>query len=94
MLVDVVTVTPLDGYLLRLKFDDGLEGDFDFSGHVGFDGIFALLRDPEYFRRVGVNPDIGTIAWPNGADLDPVVLHQAVQQKGQSDPGCSSSYPT
>jgi hypothetical protein len=25
--------------------------------------------------RVRVDDDLGTVAWPNGADLDPLVLH-------------------
>jgi len=33
------------------------------------------LRDPGYFRRVQVDPELRTIVWPNGFDLDPDVLH-------------------
>lgn len=33
-----------------------------------------LLSDPSKFREVRVDPVIGTIVWPNGADLDPEVL--------------------
>jgi hypothetical protein len=29
----------------------------------------------EYFRRVAVNPETGTIEWPNGADFAPEFLH-------------------
>ena len=32
------------------------------------------LRDPEFFARVSVNPETGTIEWPNGADLAPEFL--------------------
>ena len=32
-------------------------------------------RDDELFAQVRVDPEIGTIVWPNGADLDPDVLH-------------------
>jgi hypothetical protein len=34
-----------------------------------------LRRDPELFRRVRVDHELGTVVWPNGADLDPDVLH-------------------
>jgi hypothetical protein len=37
--------------------------------------IFAPLRDPDYFALVAVDSDAGTIVWPNGAALDPLVLH-------------------
>ena len=36
--------------------------------------IFELVRnDPEFFRSMLVEE--GTIAWPNGADIDPDVLY-------------------
>jgi hypothetical protein len=37
--------------------------------------MFEPLRDPEEFRRVAVDPELGTIVWPNGADLDRDLLH-------------------
>jgi hypothetical protein len=77
MLVDVVAVVPLEGFVLRLRFKDGVEGDFDVASNVDFQGVFAPLQDPEYFKRVVVNSEIGTVVWPNGADLDPQVLYQA-----------------
>jgi len=33
-----------------------------------------LLRDPARFREVRVDPVLGTLVWPDGADLDPDVL--------------------
>jgi Protein of unknown function (DUF2442) len=33
------------------------------------------LQDPAYFRQVSVDPELGTVVWPNGYDLDPDVLH-------------------
>jgi hypothetical protein len=83
MLVDVVAVVALDGFRLRLTFEDGAEGEFDVGALVGFDGVFAPLRDPDYFGLVKVNPELGTVAWPNGADLDPKVLHDAVIGAGR-----------
>ena len=36
---------------------------------------FEPLRDPEFFAEVRVDPEAHTVVWPNGADLDPLVLH-------------------
>jgi hypothetical protein len=33
------------------------------------------LKDPAYFSQVKVDPELGTVSWPNGADLDPDVLY-------------------
>ena len=37
--------------------------------------VFEPLRDPVYFAQVHVDPEPGTVAGPNGADLDPDVLY-------------------
>jgi uncharacterized protein DUF2442 len=63
-------------YRLRLEFDDGTAGEVDIGGLVEFHGVFATLRDPEVFRQVRLDVEFGTIVWPNGADLDPFVLHE------------------
>jgi hypothetical protein len=42
---------------------------------VRLDGVFAPLLDPAKFAEVRLNPDLGTVCWPNGADLDPDVLY-------------------
>ena len=79
MIVDVIAVTALQGHRLWLKFDDGTEGEFDFGGAIGFDGVFAPLREPECFAMAKLDPELGSVVWPNGADLDPLVLHAAIQ---------------
>ncbi len=78
MLRDIVFVKPIDEYRLMVRFEDNVEGLFDVGANIKFQGIFAPLRNPAYFAQVAVNPDIGTVAWPNGADLDPVVVYMMV----------------
>ena len=75
MIHDVTAIEHLDEYRLRLTFDDGAQGDVDIAGLVRFDGVFEPLRDLTEFRKVRVDAESGTIAWPNGADLDPLVLY-------------------
>lgn len=37
--------------------------------------VFEPLTDADYFAQVRVDDQLGTVVWPNGADLDPLVLH-------------------
>lgn len=75
MLVDVIRVEVLEPYRLRLAFDDGSEGVVDIAEFGPFDGVFAELKDPSVFAQVRVDPELRTIVWPGGADIDPGVLH-------------------
>jgi hypothetical protein len=86
---DVLEVRPLKGYQLHLRFDDGAEGVVDVSSRVKFEGVFKPLRDPVYFRRVRVDSGLGTVVWPNGADLDPLVLYSLIT--GKPLPGAEGS---
>jgi len=49
---------------------------------VPFDGVFAPLSDPKYFRKLSVYGEGGgTIHWLNGADIDPAVLYAEVSKE-------------
>jgi Protein of unknown function (DUF2442) len=37
------------------------------------------LRDPEQFRQVRVDPELRTMVWPNGLELDFEVLHDVYE---------------
>ncbi len=78
MLKDIVSVQPLDGYQLRLRFEDGIEGTIDLAQIVRFEGVFAPLKNRDYFLQVRVNSELGTICWSNDADLDPDVLYSLI----------------
>jgi hypothetical protein len=63
-------------YSVFLSFTNGRSGVVDLSADIAGDGsLFRQLQDPDYFARVAVDAQAGTIAWPNGVDLDPDVLY-------------------
>jgi Protein of unknown function (DUF2442) len=73
-LVDVTAVEVIGDHRLRLTFEDGTVGDVDFSDRE-WRGVFEPLRDPSYFARVELDPEGGTIAWPDGVDMAPEPLY-------------------
>lgn len=75
MLKDIIEARATGGHRLFLRFEDGVSGEIDLGKLVAFKGVFAPLQDPEELAKVRVDPEIGTVCWPNGADLDPDVLY-------------------
>jgi hypothetical protein len=73
-LARITRVEPLEGFRLGLAFTDGLVREVDLSGDL-WGQTAEPLQDPDYFRQVRVDPELGTVVWPNGYDLDPDVLH-------------------
>jgi hypothetical protein len=63
------------GYSLRLEFTDGSIRDVDLSREL-YGEIFEPLRDPAFFAAVALNPETGTLEWPNGADFAPEFLFE------------------
>ena len=71
----VVEVEPREDYQIWIRFADGLEGVVDLSDLVG-KGVFAAWSDPAEFRKVFIDPETHTVAWPGGIDLAPDALYQ------------------
>jgi hypothetical protein len=81
-MIDVVSVKPLGAYRLRVAFSDGSAGEHDLSSTAKRDGeMVKPLKDPAFFARVFV--ELGALTWPNGFDLDPIVLHERMAVAGE-----------
>ncbi len=68
----------VSGYVVWLRFNDGLEGEVDLGRELEGE-VFESLRDLNAFRSFVVHPELHTLVWPNGADLAPEFLHQLVR---------------
>jgi len=77
-MADVVEVRHLKDYVIWVRFEDGTEGEVDLRQSLR-GPVFEPLRDIQYFSTVSVNPDLGTIVWPNGADVAPETLYERVK---------------
>lgn len=76
-------VQPLDGFRLRVRFVDGLEGVVDMSRRVVSPnaGVFAALADPVVFAQVFV--EYGAVTWPGEIDLAPDAMYAEIKQCGE-----------
>ena len=74
----VITVRHVSGFKLWLGFSDGTEGEVDLSAEL-WGPVFEPLADPAVFAQVAVNPELRTIAWPNGADFAPEFLYTQIR---------------
>ena len=72
----VTQVRHIHDYRLQLTFTNGVTGELDFKTKVvGRGGVFKALENLEFFRQVRVDPEVGTIVWPNDVDFDPDALY-------------------
>jgi hypothetical protein len=62
-------------HVIRVRFDDGAVRELRFEPGTAQGSLLAPLNDADYFAQVTVDPGARTVVWPNGLDLDPVVLH-------------------
>lgn len=63
------------GFVIAMRFNDGTEKHIDIS--QWFRGpVFKALKDPKFFAKFFL--DGGTLAWPNGVDIAPEALYDAV----------------
>jgi len=73
----MIAATPRPEHVVRVMFADGEVRDVDITPLLDTE-VFAPLRDHTAFEQVTVDEEVGTIAWPGGADLDPDVIYAAL----------------
>ncbi len=65
-------------YVYHIVFDDGTEGDIDFSQYIKRGKVFQPLAVPAFFQQARIEG--GTIAWPNGVDIAPETLYEQCER--------------
>jgi hypothetical protein len=75
----VADVQALPGYKLRVRFNDGTEGEVDLSQLIQAPhaGVFAALRDETIYREVQLA--LGAVTWPGNLDLAPDAMYEAIR---------------
>jgi hypothetical protein len=82
MLTKVQKLERLGDFRLRVRFNDGSEGEHDFGALVRAPGsAIAPLRDRAYFARVFL--EFGAPTWPNGFDISPEWLRREMEAAGE-----------
>jgi len=73
VLVRVQSVEPGEGYTATIRFTDGSIREVTLAPYLRGPIFEPIRNDPALFCAMQVEG--GTIAWPNGADIDPDVLY-------------------
>lgn len=73
----MIAATPRPEHVVRVMFADGEVRDVDVTPLLDTE-VFRSLREEAVFEQVRVDEELGTIAWPGGADLDPDVIYAAL----------------
>ncbi len=68
-------------YVLRVAFEDASTQTIDFSPLLR-GKLFGPLRDQKLFDGVRLDPESRNLVWPNGADMDPSILHDWPDRAG------------
>lgn len=65
------------GYRIELVYDDGARGVIDLASEL-WGEVFEPLKDLSVFGAFRLDAELGTLVWPNGADLAPEFLYARV----------------
>lgn len=83
-LVRVGSVEPLEGFMVRLEFEDGTRKEVDLEPYLRGPIFEPIRNEPTIFRAMKIEG--GTIAWDNGADIDPDVLYYDLKPAWLEEP--------
>ncbi len=77
---NVTAVEPKQHLVLKVKFEDGLEGSVKFKpSHLT--GVFEKLKNEEYFKQVFIS--YGAVTWPGELDIAPDAMHSEIKKHGE-----------
>lgn len=81
--VRVQAVQPLRGFMVQIVFDNGIRREIDLEPYLRGPIFEQIRNNPSIFSSMKIEG--GTIAWDNGADIDPDVLYYSLKPAWMED---------
>lgn len=82
-MVKLVGVKARPNFRLWLRYEDGVEGEVDFSAEVG-KGVFAYWNDAKNFENVRIGSS-GEISWSDQIDICSDAMYLKITGKRPED---------
>ena len=82
-MLEVTSAEHVDGYKIRLRFNNGEEGLVDLKECL-WGPMFEPLRDVSVFQRFIVSEVFHTVCWENEADLAPEFLYEKMVEQSRA----------
>ena len=76
MLQDITSAEYVEGYKLKIEFENGLSGVVDFSDYTQRGGVFENFKDLAFFRQFTISKELGTIVWNGEVDIAPETIYK------------------
>ncbi len=70
----IVNVQYITDYQVKVTFNDNQTKNVDLKPYL-WGEVFEPLKDKDMFKQVRCSKELGTIFWPNGADIAPEALY-------------------
>jgi hypothetical protein len=74
--IDVTAARVLARYVVELTFETGETRVIDLEPLLQGPVFQPLVDDYALFKQLRVDPEAGTVVWPNGADISPRTLYR------------------
>jgi hypothetical protein len=82
-MLEITSAEYVDGYRVRLRFNNGREGVVNLVSFL-WGPMFEPLRDLAAFRQFSVSEVVHTLCWQNDADLAPESLYEKMVEQAEA----------
>lgn len=75
MILDIISAEYLNGYKIKVTFENKKTGIVDFSKYLKRGGVFEKFKNAEFFKSFQLDKEIGNLTWNKEIDIAPETLY-------------------
>jgi hypothetical protein len=75
----LIEAIPLKTFSLRVKFKDGLEGEYDMKSTIQNGGEYSKLANLDFFQKIFITENGNSIFWSEGIEISADVIYETIR---------------